>query len=534
MDFQVLAVRGEGGYRQYRIPAMATTPTGRVLAVYDARPDLDDLPSPIDLVVRTSDDCGATWSAQTVLRRGDDIVGFGDASIVVDPEAGSQGRVLVFAQATRLAGFFEGSVGCDPEDPMVVHIAVSRSDDDGMTWTHDLVTAQLKDERTPGIFVSSGMGGRISTGPHSGRLLITCVLRRGDQLMGSIAYSDDHGLTWTLGAEIPGGNESAIVGLADGSVLLHSRATPFRLTARSHDGGSTVDQVRPDRALPDPSDNGSLCVLSTGAVVCSHNHDSDLRRRTVLKRSMDGGRTWPEAVVIEPGSSAYSTACELPDGRVGVLFERNGYSEMVFCRVDPHDFGPTESVLPSEADDHGISFTIALRFVRPARATLPEQQSAATTRIIPAVDMTVWRPSERKEVGQLGGTSAGEPIHTREELDAILGPVSPGLHVGDEMRFSGRLANHGPGVLTNITIDNSCDGSTIERAVLDPDQRIVFLDVRHTVTAAEVRQGIVEARFTWHGQLRTPESDMTLPISGEVTQRFSTHSGLPEVSVASA
>jgi sialidase-1 len=528
MDFQVLAVRGEGGYRQYRIPAMATTPTGRILAVYDARPDLDDLPSPIDLVLRTSDDCGATWSDQIVLRRGDDIAGFGDASIVVDPDVGAQGRVLVFAQATRFAGFFEGAVGCDPGDPTVAHIAVSRSDDDGRTWAHDLVTAQLKDATTPGIFVSSGMGGRIPTGRHAGRLLITCVLRRDGQLMGAIAYSDDHGETWALGAEIPGGNESAIVGLADGSVLVHSRATPFRLTARSHDGGRTLDAVLPDPALPDPSDNGSLCVLSTGAVVCTHNHDPDLRRRTVLKRSWDDGRTWPEAVVIEPGSSAYSTACELPDGRIGVLFERHGYSEMVFCRVDHEDFGPTHLARWSEADDQGIAFTVALRFVRPARTTCVEQQSVQPIRTIPAVDMSVWKPSERKEVGQIGGTSAGEPIHTREELDLILGPVGPGLRVGDEMRFSGRLANHGPGVLTDVSIDNSCDDSTIEHPVLAPDQRVVFMDVRHRVTATEVAQGLVEARFTWRGLHRSSESARAIRISGEVTQRFSTRSGLPE------
>jgi sialidase-1 len=525
MDFHVLATRGEGGYRQYRIPALATTPTGRILAVYDGRPDLDDLPSPIDLVLRTSDDCGTTWSEQTVLRRGDGIAGFGDASIVVDPDVGSHGRILVFAQTTTLAGFFEGAVGCDPDDPTVVHIAVSRSDDDGRTWTHDLVTAQLKDERTPGIFVSSGMGGRISIGPYAGRLLMTCVLRRDDQLMGAIAYSDDHGQTWSLGAEIPGGNESAIVGLPDGSVLVHSRATPFRLSARSLDGGITLVSVHPDPALPDPSDNGSLCVLSSGAVVCTHNHDSDLRRRTVLKRSTDGGRTWPESVLIEPDSSAYSTACELPDGRIAVLFERNGYSEMVFCRVDPTDFGPTESILPSEVGDHGIAFTVALRFVWPARTAPPAQH---TSRMIPTVDMSVWRPSERKEVGQQGGTSAGEAIHTREELDAMLGPISPGLHAGDEMRFSGRLANHGPGVLTDVTIDNSGDPTTITHDVLSPDQRIVFLDVRHSVTADEVLKGLVEVMFTWRGLLRLPESDVAVPVSGQVTQRFSTHSGSPE------
>ena len=51
MKEKVLAVRGVGGYRQYRIPAMAVTPSGRIIAIYDARFDFDDLPSPIDLVL---------------------------------------------------------------------------------------------------------------------------------------------------------------------------------------------------------------------------------------------------------------------------------------------------------------------------------------------------------------------------------------------------------------------------------------------------------------------------------------------------
>lgn len=55
----VLARRGVGGYRQYRIPALATA--GQVvLCAYDGRPDLDDLPAPIDLLLRRSEDGGHT------------------------------------------------------------------------------------------------------------------------------------------------------------------------------------------------------------------------------------------------------------------------------------------------------------------------------------------------------------------------------------------------------------------------------------------------------------------------------------------
>ena len=94
MKEDVLAVRGVGGYRQYRIPAMAVTPSGKVIAIYDARADFDDLPGPVDLVIRTSDDNGDTWSEQQIFRKHEGISGYGDASIIVDPSFGNKGRVM--------------------------------------------------------------------------------------------------------------------------------------------------------------------------------------------------------------------------------------------------------------------------------------------------------------------------------------------------------------------------------------------------------------------------------------------------------
>jgi sialidase-1 len=139
------------------------------------------------------------------------------------------------------------------------------------------------------------------------------------------------------------------------------------MSGRSLDGGESIVTIGHDDELPDPSDNGSLCVLKSGAVICTHNHDQDLRRRTVAKKSYDGGKTWPEAIVLEEESSGYSTSCELADGRVAVFFERFGYSEMVFCRIDPEDFMPTHVALPDRSDKNEIEFTVFLLYIRPSR-----------------------------------------------------------------------------------------------------------------------------------------------------------------------
>ncbi len=127
---------------------MAVTPSGRIFAIYDARFDFDDLPAPIDLVLRTSDDNGSTWSNQSIFREHDGVYGFGDASIIIDPAIGDKGRIIVFYQHTKLAGFFESKAGTDLSDPVISQIGLSYSDDDGKSWQHKYVTDQLKAENT--------------------------------------------------------------------------------------------------------------------------------------------------------------------------------------------------------------------------------------------------------------------------------------------------------------------------------------------------------------------------------------------------
>ena len=501
MQQQALAVRGFGGYRQYRIPAMAVTPSGRVIAIYDARLDFDDLPGPVDLVIRTSDDHGNSWSKQEVFRKHEGISGFGDASILIDPSVGAKGRIIVFYQWTKIAGFFESTLGTDSNDPLVAHIARSISDDDGITWRHDVITDQLKDANTLGIFATSGMGGRISSGEFAGRLLQTFVLRNKSALLSAIGYSDDHGENWCLGALIPSGNETAIAGLNDGSVLIHSRATPYRISGRSVDGGVSLTVLEPDLALPDPSDNGSLTVLSSGDVICTHNHDSDLRRNTVIKRSTDAGRTWSSGICIEADSSAYSTACELADGSIGVLYERNAYQEIVFSKFSKSEFQPIDSVVNQTVHSTDIEFTVVPRYIRPGRNQEVEAQ-LANAPTVPEVNMSIFNIKERKEVGPAGGTTSGDSLFTTEELDEILGPIKPGLHEGDEVRFSARISNQLSCPVVNLKIIDRLDEEIYEIDTVAAGSKECVLDIRQKVTSNDVSVGYARFDFELTGAIR--------------------------------
>jgi sialidase-1 len=500
MEQQVLAVRGVGGYRQYRIPAMAVTPSGRIIAIYDARLDFDDLPGPVDLVIRISDDNGATWSTQEIFRKHQGISGFGDASILIDPTYGIKGRIIVLYQWTQTAGFFESKLGTDLDNPQIAHIARSISDDDGNTWRHDVITEQLKDDKTPGIFATSGMGGRIASGEFAGRLLQTFVLRREFELLSAIGFSDDHGENWRLGAIIPGGNETAIAGLHDGTVLVHSRATPHRITGRSLDGGETLSSLNPDLALLDPSDNGSLCVLKNADLICTHNHDADLRRNTVMKRSTDGGKTWSSGICIEEGSSAYSTACELSDGLIGVLYERNAYQEIVFAKLSIDELQPLDAVIDESSKSLDIEFTLIPRYIRPGRNREVENL-LVNAPTVPEMDISSFNITERKEVGPAGGTTSGDSLYTADELEKILGPITPGLHLGDEIRFSARITNNLETSISNMHIKDRNHQKVFEKSNLDSKTKECLLDIRQGVTPADLNAGVARYEFELSGSV---------------------------------
>ncbi len=516
MEELVLAVRGVGGYRQYRIPAMAVTPTGRIIAIYDARFDFDDLPAPVDLVIRKSDDNGSTWSEQKIFREHQGVTGYGDASIVIDPSFGKQGRIIVFYQYTQIAGFFESSVGTNANDPLVAQICISKSDDNGESWSDGYITDQLKGESTLGIFATSGMGGRITHGEHQGRLLQTFVLRE-SELFSRIGFSDDHGETWRLGAEIPGGNETAITALHDGSILFHSRGTPYRLSGRSLDGGLTISELAPDSELPDPSDNGSLTTLSNGDLICTHNHDSNLRMNTVLKKSNDGGKTWSDGFVLENGSSAYSTACELRDGTIAVLFERNAYVEMVFCRVRKEELRNVKELFDDAITIDHVELTVVPRFIIPARKN-SHMLNQKKVPLVPEVDMSIWRSSERKEIGSAEGSASGDPLLTVEEFEGLLGEISPGLHEGDEIRISGRIQNRTSQTLLSVEISVKSGVSIVKSDTVKSGEQLCFLDYRQMVSNEDLSKGYVSVEIQW-------SSDGA--ICGHKTIDISTTTGIP-------
>ena len=340
-----VATAGEGEWPHYRIPALTTAPNGDLLAFFDGRPTLQDLPSNIAVLMRRSTDGGRTWRDPEAVRRAPAPAGFGDPSVLVDRVTGD---VFVFYAASVDAGFASSTTGGDAADPNVLHADYSVSHDNGTTWTHHRLTADLKAGHPDwaGMFAASGEGIQLRQGKHAGRLLQQYTVRRTGQNYALTVWSDDHGATWQASEPVgPGADENKTVELSDGRIMLNARATPNRLVAFSSDGGATYTPLAPDAQLPDPGNNGSIIRAFPDAdprdprarmLLFSNTADLHARRNLTIRLSCDDGGTWPVSRLVETGSSAYSTLTPLAGrdghlgGRYGLLYERDDYRHISF------------------------------------------------------------------------------------------------------------------------------------------------------------------------------------------------------------
>lgn len=319
MKKQALFVAGEGGYPSYRIPAVITLPGNRVVAFCEGRlGGLSDYGT-IHIVARISTDGGETFGKQfLVASDGENTVG--NPCPVYDRDTGA--IHLLLNGNLKEGGEHDILQGKAPRT-----VLYTRSMDGGETWAplRDL-TADVKKP----TWTWYAMGPCHAQQLKDGRILIPCnhaVLPSEENFGNYIShaiYSDDHGETWKLGADVgPRTNECSLTQLADGRVYMNMRSyhgEGCRAVAYSNDGGETWGDVKLERALPDPVCQGN--VLADGdRLLFSNAASPDKRERMTLRTSNDMGETWSEGVVIHAGPAAYSDVTVLPDGRVACFYE---------------------------------------------------------------------------------------------------------------------------------------------------------------------------------------------------------------------
>ena len=331
----------------YRIPAITTAPNGDLLVSYDERPKDNgnggsDAPNPNHIVQRRSTDGGKTWSAPTYIHQGTETgkkVGYSDPSYVVDHQTGT---IFNFHVKSYDQGWGGSKAGTDPENRSIIQAEVSTSTDNGWTWTHRTITADItKDNPWTARFAASGQGIQIQHGAHAGRLVQQYTIRTADGTVQAVSvYSDDHGKTWQAGTPTGTGmDENKVVELSDGSLMLNSRASDgsgFRKVAHSTDGGQTWSEPVSDKNLPDSVDNAQIIRAFPNAapddprakvLLLSHSPNPKpwSRDRGTISMSCDDGASWTTSKVFHEHFVGYTTIAVQSDGSIGLLSEDGNY-----------------------------------------------------------------------------------------------------------------------------------------------------------------------------------------------------------------
>ena len=351
--------RGDDGVDTFRIPGLAATPKGTLIAVYDARNNNGgDLPGDIDVGLQRSTDNGETWSPMQRIMDFDKTVsgsqgnGVGDPAVLVDRQTG---RIFVAALWSKGPRAWHGSgPGMTAEETgqfMLVH-----SDDDGITWSQPIsITPQVKQPEWRLCF--NGPGNGIQLG--DGTLVFSAQYRDPEgQPHSCFIASQDAGKNWRISpAAIPVGiptSESAIAELEDGALLLSMRnesRSGQRAWARWEWQGDLWNGKWSESwlDLPDPTCMASLIRHPHGELIFSNPADARQRKSLTIRSSLDGGRTWSRGRLLDPGGAMYSCLTVLPDGRLGVLYESVDAGGLVFVRF-PLDWVQEGASVPTVSE----------------------------------------------------------------------------------------------------------------------------------------------------------------------------------------
>ena len=150
---------------------------------------------------------------------------------------------------------------------------------------------------------------------------------------------------------VPGSNEATAASISGDRLILNARNQKGDIKARiigiSDDGGETWKNFFYDRNLPDPVCQGSIINFAkyNGKSVLAFSNPADTinRDNLTLRFSYDDGESWTQKKVIDKSPdisksknyTAYSDLVVLSSGRIGILYERDNYSEIVFRVVKP-------------------------------------------------------------------------------------------------------------------------------------------------------------------------------------------------------
>ncbi|KIC94500.1 exo-alpha-sialidase [Flavihumibacter solisilvae] len=357
-------VSGNEGHKSYRIPAVIGLRNGTLLAFCEGRVhgagDFGD----INIVLKKSTDKGRTWGRMETVVDYDTLQAGNPAPVVdyTDPLYPS-GRIFLFYNT---GNNHEGEVR---KGRGVREVWYKTSTDGGNTWSDPVnITTQVHHPKQPSFNSAynsakdwrsyantPGHALQFSSGKYKGRIYVAANHNAGDpqkQFSDYKAhgfYTDDHGKTFQLSEDVSfeGGNEAMAAVASDGRLIMNIRNQKgdvrSRIVATSSNGGQSWDTTYFDRNLPDPVCQGSILNIDNGkrksVLAFCNAADEKKRDNLTLRISYDDGNTWKKNITVAKSPTgakdyaAYSDIISISKNEIGVLFENDNYSKIVFKNI---------------------------------------------------------------------------------------------------------------------------------------------------------------------------------------------------------
>lgn len=366
----------QDGVYSSRIPGLATSPKGTLLAIYDARYEsARDLQGDIDICMNRSTDGGRTWTPmQVVLDRKEwgglpeKYNGISDANILVDEQTGD-----IYVAGLWMHGVLDGQTGkwvkgLIQDSTRWIHqwhakgsqpgvgvketsqFLITKSSDDGLTWSEPVnITAATKRKEWWLFAPAPGHGITLTDGtlvfPTQGR-------DEKGRSFSNITWSKDKGKTWTTSnPAFLDVTECMVIERSDGSLMLNMRdnrnrgnkTENGRRICTTNDLGQTWNEHPTSRkALIEPTCMASLhkhLYKQDGekkSILLFCNPESYSKRdHLTLKVSFDEGNSWPDESKIlldQYSSRGYSCITSVDENTIGILYE-SSQADLVFQQI---------------------------------------------------------------------------------------------------------------------------------------------------------------------------------------------------------
>jgi sialidase-1 len=332
-------------YHSFRIPSLVRTKANTLLAFAEGRAASNDDHGNINLLYKRSTNNGATWSSlREVVGAGQGT--WGNPTAVADQTTGTIWLFMSWNPAGYSINGVDGTTRITAWEHRKVYL--SKSTDDGLTWTDPVDMSATLKPRTQGngaVWAWDAIGPGVGIQMPNGRLVIPAQHRN--------LYSDDHGVTWKLqrittasGAYQENTSEGTVLALTDGRLMRNDRAetTTWETGKRRWVARGTIDgsytTFAPHNTLLDPACQGSILRYNLDAptrIVFLNSASTETRTKMNVRISYDEGQTWPihrflsdaplpDWAALGSGNWAeggYSSMAKTADYFVGALVEVN-------------------------------------------------------------------------------------------------------------------------------------------------------------------------------------------------------------------